>query len=241
VYLITDEIYEHILWQHLEDENDDDDNKGDDGNVPTSKKVSQSSSSNSPYDGDDTNTVVRHWLIPKIFPEIKHKTLVCNSLGKSASATGWRIGWCLHPSHLSESYRGIHDQLAVMAPHPMQYATLSYLTLPDDYFSSLSEKYRRRVQRLARTLKGLGFDVISPQGAYYLFVNYKDVPQLKTMTSMDAAMYLLKDVGVACVPGDNFYGKPSDDSNNCYLRFAACRSDGELEKAVEKLESHLGQ
>jgi aspartate/methionine/tyrosine aminotransferase len=218
VYLITDEIYEHILWQNLNDaaKNDDDD------------------------DGDSTTTTVRHWLIPKEFPDIRDKTLVCNSLGKSASATGWRVGWCLHPRHLSESYRGIHDQLAVMAPHPQQYATISYLTLPDEYFTSLANKYRSRVQRLAETLKHLGFDVVDPQGAYYLFVNYQNVQQLSTMTSMEAAMFLLRDVGVACVPGDNFYGSPSDDTNNCYLRFAACRSDGELDKAIKKLKQHLG-
>lgn len=172
-----------------------------------------------------------HYLIPKEFPEIAHRTLVCNSLGKSASATGWRLGWCLHPPHVRDTYRGIHDQMTVMSPHPMQYATMTYLQLPDSYFATLAEKYRRRVEKLAAILTSVGFQVVMPQGAYYLMVDYTQVVALKDMDSMDAAMYLLKQVGVACVPGGNFYGNSYSPDAGRYLRFAACRSDADLEEA----------
>ncbi|MGK3735026.1 MAG: aspartate/methionine/tyrosine aminotransferase [Bacillariaceae sp.] len=184
--------------------------------------------------GNDT----RHIVIPKEFPELTDKTLVCNSIGKSAAATGWRVGWCLHPPHLRDAYRGIHDQLCVMAPHPQQFACLSYLSLPDEYFTNLSKKYEKRVQKLKNALVSVGFKVIVPQGAYYLFVNYKSVPQLVDMTSVEAAMYLLKNVGVACVPGDNFFGNNLEETTNKYLRFAACRSDEDLDHAIQLL---LGQ
>ncbi|KAG7337227.1 aminotransferase [Nitzschia inconspicua] len=176
-----------------------------------------------------------HYLIPKEFPEMKSRTLVCNSIGKSASATGWRLGWCLHPSHLSDSYRGIHDQLAVMSPHPMQYATLSYLKLPTTYFDGLAAKYQQRIHTLSDALLLAGFQVIVPQGAYYLFVGYRNVPALAGMTSMEAAMYMLKTIGVACVPGDNFFGKLSDETKNKYLRFAACRSNEDLAEAIKRI------
>jgi aspartate/methionine/tyrosine aminotransferase len=198
VYLITDEIYEHMCY------------------------------------GDGAN---EHYLIPKVFPDMASRTLVCNSIGKSASATGWRVGWCLHPSHLSDTYRGIHDQLAVMSPHPMQYATLAYLSLPDEYFASLANRYQRRVEMLSQALISAGFAVLIPQGAYYLFVNYRTVPALSTMTSLEAAMYMLKEIGVACVPGDNFFGKASDGTNSTYLRFAACRSDQDLQEAARRLKA----
>jgi aminotransferase len=177
-----------------------------------------------------------HILIPKEFPEIAHCTLVCNSMGKSASATGWRLGWCLHPPHLRDTYRGVHDQMVVMSPHPMQYASITFLKLPDSYFEELSARYRRRVKKLADALISIGFHVVFPQGAYYLFVNYRQVPALKDLNSMDAAMYLLKQVGVACVPGDNFYGRKSGDAEN-YIRFAACRSDRDLEEATRRLQA----
>jgi aspartate/methionine/tyrosine aminotransferase len=177
-----------------------------------------------------------HYLIPKEFPEIANRTLVCNSLGKSASATGWRLGWCLHPPHVRDTYRGIHDQMTVMSPHPMQYATMTYLQLPDSYFATLSKRYQNRVQMLAETLSDIGFQVVMPQGAYYLFVNYMQVPALKDMDSLEAAMYLLKEVGVACVPGSNFYGNKNSLQAGNFLRFAACRSDADLEEAAKRLD-----
>eukprot|EP00548_Thalassiothrix_antarctica_P011292 CAMPEP_0194163624 /NCGR_PEP_ID=MMETSP0152-20130528/80149_1 /TAXON_ID=1049557 /ORGANISM="Thalassiothrix antarctica, Strain L6-D1" /LENGTH=402 /DNA_ID=CAMNT_0038873639 /DNA_START=134 /DNA_END=1340 /DNA_ORIENTATION=+ len=193
VYLITDDIYEHMCY------------------------------------GEDH----RHIVVPHEFPEMANRTLLCNSLGKSASATGWRLGWCVHPPHLRNIYRGIHDQLVVVSPHPMQYATLSYLALPNEYFVNLSRKYQGRVSKLGEALRATGFQVIPPQGAYYLFVNYTSVLGLAGMTSEQAAMHLLKAIGVACVPGDNFYGKEFDSTTkNKYLRFAACRSDDDLDKAI---------
>ena len=182
-----------------------------------------------------------HILIPKAFPEVADLCLVCNSIGKSASATGWRLGWCIHPPHISSTYRGIHDQLAVMSPHPMQYATLTYLALPDEYFKKdLKERYKGRIDVLAATLTELGFEVVLPEGAYYLFVKYRGVKALASFdTPMQAAMHLLKDVGVACVPGDNFYGKALDDEGKQYLRFAACRSEGDIQEACSRLRKHL--
>ena len=200
VYLVTDEIYEHMTYAEDKD----------------------------------------HICIPQAFPEIAEKCLVCNSLGKSASATGWRVGWCLTPPDLSQTYRGIHDQLAVMSPHPMQYATLSYLALPDDYFrKELKFRYQSRIEKLASTLVNLKFDVVKPEGAYYLLVKYNDVDALSKFTDpMDAAMYLLKEVGVASVPGNNFYGKDLDEGNQ-YIRFAACRSEDDINEACKRLEKYL--
>lgn len=177
-----------------------------------------------------------HFLIPKEFPEIADRTLVCNSLGKSASATGWRLGWCLHPPDVSSTYRGIHDQMVVMSPHPMQYASLAYFSLPDDYFQGLADRYKQRVEKLGRALKTAGFGIVFPQGAYYLFADYTKVKVLSDMTCMEAAMYLLKSIGVACVPGDNFYGKKTRKTAVGYLRFAACRTDEDLEEAARRLQ-----
>ena len=180
-----------------------------------------------------------HILIPKAFPEVKDLCLVCNSIGKSASATGWRLGWCLHPPHISSTYRGIHDQLAVMSPHPVQYATLTYLALPDEYFKKdLKERYKGRIDFLALTLMKLGFEVILPEGAYYLFVKYRSVKALASFDSpTEAAMYLLKEAGVCCVPGDNFYGKDLEGQGKQYLRFAACRSEVDIREACSRLRT----
>jgi len=188
---------------------------------------------------DDNNTPREHILIPKEFPEAAGRTLICNSLGKSASATGWRLGWCLHPPHLSDLYRGVHDQMVCMAPHAMQFASMAYFTLPRDYFEKeLRVRYQSRVSMLAEALDEVGFGIIHPEGAYYLFADYRGVSQLRDLTPMDAAMYLMHEVGVAVVPGDNFYGKAIDEGKK-YLRFAACRSMADIATAIERLRANL--
>ena len=190
----------------------------------------------------------KHCLLPKEFPKYAHQMLVCNSIGKSASATGWRVGWCLHPKAYTSSYRGIHDQLVVMAPHPMQCATLAYFQLPMEYFTlNLSNKYKSRILSLITILKEVGFvNVVFPQGAYYIFCQYrcpnnrKGVKQLYDFDQpMEAAMYLIQKCGVACVPGDNFYGKQQSKENNSYLRFAACRSLNDIQNACHRIQQHL--
>lgn len=146
-----------------------------------------------------------------------------------------RLGWCLHPPHLTDTYRGVHDQMVAMAPHPMQYASISYLNLPSEYFTEeLPVRYKHRIEMLVKALKEAGFRVIKPDGAYYLFVDYSNVEQLKGLGPMDAAMYLMEKVGVACVPGDNFYGKSLDGQR--MLRFAACRSVSDIESAIKRLK-----
>ena len=185
----------------------------------------------------------KHIVIPKTFPKVAKQTLVCNSVGKSASATGWRLGWCIMPSQLSADYRGVHDQLVVMAPHPMQYATLTYLNLPRTYFSeTLPTRYVGRISKLAQSLRKSGFEVSVPEGAYYLFAKYRSVKLLGRMEPWDAAMYMVKEVGVACVPGSNFYGSDSAKTKEAteYLRFAACRSISDIEQACTILEERFG-
>lgn len=187
-----------------------------------------------------------HFILPQIFPEIKNQVFLCNSIGKSCSATGWRVGWCIHPSDWSSTYRSIHDQSVVMAPHPMQYATEIYLTkLPLHYFHNLGVKYHQRLLKLFKSLQKVGFELCFPQGAYYLFAKYRNVSFLQKFEEpMDAAIYMIEHVGVACVPGDNFYDKECDLSQQegkQYLRFAACRSMSDIEEACVRIESHLGK
>ena len=197
VYIITDEIYEHMTYAKDK----------------------------------------KHVILPQVFPSIANKTFLCNSAGKSASATGWRFGWCIHPVSYSEQYRGINDQLVVMSPHPMQFAAKTYLSsLPVNYFQeTLAERYLERIQILAHTLKSVGFKVSQPEGAYYLFARYREVAKLQELEPMDAAMFLLERVGVACVPGDNFYGSESAKEAKEYLRFAACRSMEDVKEACMRL------
>ena len=95
-------------------------------------------------------------------------------------------------------------------------------------------RYKNRVDMLAQQLKEVGFSVVIPEGAYYLFVDYRGVAELNGLQPMAAAMHLMQNFGVACVPGDNFYGKSSEGQH--FVRFAACRSIADIKSAIERLK-----
>ena len=178
----------------------------------------------------------RHLFLPS-FEGMAERTLVVNSISKTGRATGWRIGWVLTPPRFTTRLRAVHDNLVVQAPTPLQKGAVALLEQDRTFFDGIAGDYRRKRDRLVGGLREVGFTVTPPEGAYYLFADYRTVPALADMSPADAAMHLVEKVGVATVPGDNFYATGDDGSR--YLRFAFCRSMETLEAAVERLRAGL--
>ena len=178
----------------------------------------------------------RHLFLPS-FDGMAERTLVVNSISKTGRATGWRIGWVLTPPRYTRRLRAVHDNLVVQAPTPLQKGAVALLRQERTFFDGIAGDYRRKRDLLVAGLRAVGFTVTPPEGAYYLFADYRTVPALAEMPPVDAAMHLVKQVGVATVPGDNFY--TTGDDGNRYLRFAFCRSSETLEAAVERLRAGL--
>ena len=166
------------------------------------------------------------------------RTFVVNSISKTGSATGWRVGWVISPEEYTTRIRAIHDTLVIQAPTPLQKGTARLLSAGDGVFHDMWQGYDRKRQALMAGLRQVGFQVSPPEGSYYLFANYRGVDALKGMSPMDAAMFLIEKVGVASVPGDNFY-RVGDEGMN-YLRFAFCRSLEQIEEGGRRLQKHLG-
>ena len=183
------------------------------------------------YDGH------RHHFLAS-FDGMKERTFVVNSISKTGRATGWRVGWVLSPESHTTRIRGIHDTLVIQAPTPLQKGAESLLRLGDDFYRSIAVHHARKREMLVAALRDTGFRVSSPEGSYYLFADYRQVPAIRDLAPMEAAMYTIEKVGLASVPGDNFYhaGRDGDD----YLRFAFCRSLDSLQEAAERLRGRLG-
>ena len=165
------------------------------------------------------------------------RTLVVNSISKTGRATGWRIGWVITPPERTRLLRAVHDNLVVQAPTPLQKGAVALLRQQRTFFGGIAGDYLRKRDLLVEGLRSVGFSATPPEGAYYLFADYRTVPALAEMTPVDAAMYLVKEVGVATVPGDNFYATGNDGDR--YLRFAFCRSVETLEAGIERLRARL--
>ena len=178
----------------------------------------------------------RHLFLPG-FEGMAERAVVVNSISKTGRATGWRIGWVLTPPRFTARLRAVHDNLVVQAPTPLQKGAVALLSQDRAFFEGIADDYRRKRDLLVGGLREVGFAVTPPEGAYYLFADYRTVPALAALSPTEAAMHLVERVGVATVPGDNFYA--TGDEGSRYLRFAFCRSTETLEAAVERLRAGL--
>ena len=171
------------------------------------------------------------------FDGMAERTLVVNSISKTGRSTGWRIGWVITPPERTRRLRAVHDNLVVQAPTPLQKGAVSLLRQERAFFDGIADSYRRKRDLLLDGLREVGFAASAPEGAYYLFADYRSVPALSAMSPTDAAMHLIREVGVATVPGDNFYATGNEGDR--YLRFAFCRSLETIEAGLDRLRSRL--
>jgi aminotransferase len=159
------------------------------------------------------------------------RTVTLNGLSKTFSVTGWRVGWTISPPSLTGAIRKVHDFLTVGAPAPFQEAGAVALGLPDTYYAALAAKYRERRDVLLDILERHHFTTYKPYGAYYIMT---DIGAFGFEDDVEFARYLVKDVGVAAVPGSSFYKTPGVGKSK--LRFCFCKKDETLQEADRRLQ-----
>jgi aminotransferase len=158
------------------------------------------------------------------------RTVTINGLSKTYSVTGWRVGWTISPPSLTGAIRKVHDFLTVGAAAPLQEAGAVALGLPDDYYVKLADNYRQRRDVLLEILDRHHFTCYKPYGAYYIMT---DISAFGFADDVEFARYLVKDVGVAAVPGSSFYKTPG--TGRTKLRFCFCKRDETLAEADQRL------
>ncbi len=185
---ITDEIYEHIV-----------------------------------YDGLTHIPVVS-------LPGMRNRTVLINSMSKTYSVTGWRVGWTLAAPDLTESIRKVHDFLTVGAASPMQQAGVHALASSPSYYTDLASHYGDRRNLIMDILSGAGLSPLRPQGAYYVMA---DISRFAFANDRAFAMHLVENIGVSCVPGSSFFETPGVGDQ--WVRFCFCKKTETLEAARARL------
>ena len=180
------------------------------------------------YDG------VRHISIASL-EGMSERTVTINALSKTYSVTGWRVGWAVAPAEIADGIRKVHDFLTVGAPAPLQDAGAVALGLPASYYEGLAEGYRARRDRLMPALVEAGFRCFRPRGAYYVMT---DISGFGFADDLAFARHLVKEVGVAAVPGSSFYRDSRDGAQQ--VRFAFCKRNETLDAAAERLRKLRG-
>jgi len=164
-------------------------------------------------------------------PGMRERTITINGLSKTYSVTGWRIGYAIAPPALTAGIRKVHDFLTVGAAAPLQEAGITALSLPDAYYRGLSDLYCAKRDRFVPVLERAGFSCFPPSGAYYVMA---DISGLTTLDAAAFALELVRDPGVAVVPGPSFFSKPQDGRS--LVRFCFCKREETLEEAARRLE-----
>ncbi len=161
---------------------------------------------------------------------MRDRTIVINSVSKTYSVTGWRVGWTIGPPDLTNAIRKVHDFLTVGAAAPLQAAAAAALRLPAPYYTDLADTYRGKRRRLMQILQQAGFVCYEPKGAYYIMT---DISAFGFPDDVTFAKYLVTDIGVASVPGSSFYQNPA--TGRTKVRFCFCKKEETLQAADERL------
>jgi aspartate/methionine/tyrosine aminotransferase len=168
-------------------------------------------------------------------PGMAGRTVVISSMSKTYSVTGWRVGWAaVADEALAGAIRKAHDFLTVGAPAPLQRAGVVALRFGDDYYREMAASYRRRRDLLLDALREVGFRPTVPQGAYYIMADFRG------LSSEDDHLFarrLIREAGVATVPGSSFFHDPS--SGRGYVRFAYPKREETLQEAARRLRAWL--
>jgi len=196
VYAITDEIYEHIL-----------------------------------YDGSEHISLAT-------LPGMKERTITINSISKTYSVTGWRVGWAIASAPITERIRKVHDFLTVGAPTPLQHAAVHALNFSETYYQGLQKKYLTARAYMLETLNKVGFKSFIPKGAYYIMADAENLfNEFKAENDYDFAKKLIEKTRVATVPGFSFYKGKNTITKQ--VRFAFCKKPQTLEMVRNLFETHL--
>ena len=191
LYVITDEVYEHIIYE--------------------------------PH----------QMVYMASLPGMRERTVVCGSLSKTYSLTGWRLGYTIAPPEITERIRKVHDFLTVGAAAPLQEAMVTGLSFGQAYYDDLRAKYAGKRQLMCEGLDAIGLKHNVPEGAYYIMLDVREfMQQTGCRSDLEFAELLCEKVGVGTVPGSSFFHEPVND----YVRLHFAKKEETLNEALTRLE-----
>ncbi len=186
IYVITDEVYEHILYE------------------PN-----------------------KHTYMASL-PGMRERTIMCNSLSKTYSITGWRLGYVIASPEIIDRVKKVHDFLTVGAAAPLMEACVVGLKFGDEYYQELQAHYTHMKNLFVGGLRDIGLQFTEPQGAYYVLV---DISEFGYENDYLFCEDLARKVGVGAVPGSSFFR----ENVNHLIRVHFAKQDETLNAALDRL------
>ena len=167
-------------------------------------------------------------------PGMADHVITCNSLSKTYSITGWRLGYLIAPAPVAEAAKKVHDFLTVGAPAPLQEAAVAGLNFPESYYDELRALYTEKRDHFLAGLDRIGLKHNVPQGTYFVMVNigdFLDLPQFQCFSDLEFCEWMITDIGVAAVPGSSFFR----EKVNNLIRLHFAREKETLDEVIRRL------
>ena len=173
------------------------------------------------FDGAQHASVLLH-------AELRQRSFVCGSFGKTYHITGWKMGYCLAPEYLTSEFRKLHQWVTFSSATPLQYALADYLKTPAHYLG-LSDFYQKKRDLFASFFKDTRWKILPSHGSFFQCLDYSEI---SSESDVDLAVRLTKELKVASIPVSVFYETPPNDR---ILRFCFAKNDNVLQEAAKKL------
>jgi methionine aminotransferase len=173
------------------------------------------------FDGAEHASVLLH-------PELRKRSFVCGSFGKTYHITGWKIGYCLAPEYLTSEFRKLHQWVTFSSATPLQYALADYLKTPAHYLG-LSDFYQQKRDLFASFFTNSRWKLLPSHGSFFQCLDYSEI---SSEPDVDLAVRLTRELKVASIPVSVFYETPPADR---ILRFCFAKNDEVLREAAQKL------
>ena len=212
------------------------------GKVFTRKELSDIAELVIRYDGYVVTDEVYEFMVytPHVhtimasLPGMKERTITCNSLSKTFSITGWRLGYLTSSAEIVEAAKKVHDFLTVGAPAPLQEAAAKGLAMDDSYYEDFRQMYQEKRDYFIEGLDRIGLKHNVPQGAYFVMIDISDflaLPRFAGFSDLEFCEWMIREIGVAAVPGSSFFREPV----NHLIRLHFARGKETLDEALLRL------
>ncbi len=188
IYLLSDEVYEHIV-----------------------------------FDGARHESAL-------LYPELRERTFVVSSFGKTYHCTGWKVGYCIASPALSVEFRKVHQYNTFCTFAPAQFAFAEMIAADPDHYRQLGAFYQAKRDRFRAQLEGTKLKPLPVPGGYFQLVDYSAVSDLD---DLEFSRWLTIEHGVTGIPLSPFYAQPS--AGQRLLRLCFAKNENTLNQAIERL------
>lgn len=165
-----------------------------------------------------------------LYSELRERTFVVSSFGKTYHCTGWKMGYCVAPPALSAEFRKVHQYNVFCSFNPAQHAFADMLAHAPEHYETLGAFYQDKRNRFREQLLTTKFKPLPVPGGYFQLVDYSAVSDLP---DLEFARWLTVEHGVTGIPLSPFYAQPPQGQR--LLRLCFAKNDATMAAAIERL------